>query len=264
VKPLVDAPSPLSVAVLVSESDVRLRSLLSGDPDGRYELAGAVASHPDCDAVETLRDDGVPVAVEDIEAFYAARDLPLSEREVRPAYDERVSAALDRFDPDVVVCSGYRFVLTDPVLEQYAPRIISAHHADLTVRENGEPKYPGLHATRDAILDGQSVTRETTHLVTPAVDRGPPLVCSRPFPIHGDLVSSARESGDENVLDAYVYAHREWMLRAGGGPTLETAVKLIADGRVQLGDDCVHIDGEPGPLRRGEQPRKRPARLGVS
>jgi hypothetical protein len=85
--------------------------------------------------------------------------------------------------------------------------------------------------------------------VTPAVDRGPPLVRSRPFPVHEDLVASALERDAADVLDAYVYAHREWMLRAGGGPTLETTLELI-------------VDGEPGPYSRGETPRTRPAGIG--
>jgi folate-dependent phosphoribosylglycinamide formyltransferase PurN len=261
VRPLADASPPLSVAVLVSESDARLRSLL-GDPGERpYDLVGAVASH-DGDAADALRARDVPVELEAIDPFYAARDAPLSDREVRTAYDERVAAALARFDPDVVVCSGYRFVLTAPVLERFAPRIVSAHHADLTIRADGEPKYPGLRATRDAIRDGRPVTRETTHVVTPAVDRGPPLVRSRPFPVHEDLVASALERDAADVLDAYVYAHREWMLRAGGGPTLETTLELIAEGRVELRGDRAYVDGEPGPYSRGETPRTRPAGIG--
>lgn len=182
----------------------------------------------------------------------------MSDRDYRPEYDERIAAALAEFDPDLVVCSGYRFILTEPVLDRFAPQIISAHHADLTIREDGEPKYPGLRATRAAILDGQSVTRETTHVVTPEVDHGPPLVCSRPFPVHEDLVEGALDAESEGLLDAYVYAHREWMMQAGGGPTLATTVELIAEGRVELRDGRAYVDGEPGPYRRGETTRAKP------
>lgn len=262
--PLVDADGPLAVAVLVSESDGRLRALLEHEraADSRFDLVGAFASHPDGDAVDALRSGDVPVEVVDVEAFYEAREAPLSDLDVREAYDERIAAAVERFDPDLVVCSGYRFILTDAVLDRFAPRIVSAHHADLTIREGGEPKYPGLRATRDAILDGQPATYETTHVVTPNVDRGPPLVRSRPFPVHEQLVTQAREGGEGDVLDAYVYAHREWMIREGGGPTLATTVDLIADGRVHLADGRAYVDGEPGPYRLGEQPPSRPTPTG--
>lgn len=257
---LVDATAPLDVAVLVSESDARVRSVLA-EAGQSYTVVGAIASHPDGDAVTAVRDHGVPVHVEDVEAFYDDRDAPVSDLAVREAYDERLAAHLARLDPDLVVCSGYRFILTEPVLDRFAPGIVSAHHADLTIRDGGEPRYPGLRATRDAILDGQDATRETTHVVTADVDRGPPLVRSRPFPVHDALVSDALDSGAEDALDAYVYAHREWMMRVGGGPALAKTIELIADGRVRLRGGHAVVDGERGPYQQGETPRARPGGL---
>ncbi|MFB6150516.1 MAG: formyltransferase family protein [Haloarculaceae archaeon] len=258
--PLVDASAPLDVALVVSESAARLDYLLTGDGErGRaYELAGAVASHPDGAAATRLRDEGVPTEGIDIEAFYDRRDAPLTDRDVRRAYDGRVADALASFDPDLVVCSGYRFVLTDPVLDRFAPRLVSAHHADLTLRDgDGEPLYPGLRAVRDALRDGRAETRETTHVVTSAVDRGPPLVRSRPFAVHERLVDDALAASADDAFDAYVYAHREWMLRAGGGPTLAKTIELVADGRVELGDGDgeVLVDGDPGPYPMGDGSR---------
>lgn len=254
----VDAEPPLAVAVLVSESAARLEHVLEGaEPDGAYDVVGAVASHPEGEAIERAADYGAPTESVDIEAFYERRDAPLCDTSLREAYDERVAAALDAFDPDLVVCSGYRFVLTEPVLDRFGPGLISAHHADLTLRdEEGDVLYPGLRAVRDALRDGRARTRETAHVVTEAVDRGPPLVVSRPFEVNEALVEYAREEGDD-VFDAYAYAHREWMMRAGGGPTLAKAIELLAQGRILLCDGRAYVDGQPGPYRMGEAPQSR-------
>lgn len=255
----VDASPPLDVAVLLSESAARLGYLLdAGEYNEAYDVVAAVASHPDGEAVQRTAEHGLPTATVDIEAFYEDRAAPIDDMSVRQEYDRRVAATLDRFDPDLVVCSGYRFVLTEPVLEGYAPGLISVHHADLTLRdEDGEPLYPGLCAVEDALLDGRTRTRETVHVVTEALDRGPPLAVSRPFEVNEALVDYGREKRDD-VFDAYVYAHREWMMGAGGGPTLVRAVELLAEDRVSLRDGRIYVDGDPGPDRMGETPKTLP------
>jgi phosphoribosylglycinamide formyltransferase-1 len=253
---LVDAAPPLDVAVLVSESAARLTALLDAS-DAGYDVVGAVASHPDGEAVERLRAHDVPTTTVDIEAFYDERDAPLADRTVRRAYDERVASALGAFDPDLVACSGYRFVLTEPVLDRFVPALISAHHADLRLRgEDDAPLYPGLDAVRAALSDGRSSTRETVHVVTEDVDCGPPLVVSRPFGVNSALVQFARRADAEDVLDAYAYAHREWMMRAGGGPALSKAIELLATGRLTLEDGRACVDGESGPFSMGETLRR--------
>lgn len=253
---LADLEAPLSVVLVLSESAARLDGLLeAAATTSDYHIVGAVASHPGSEAVERASDAGIPVETLDIEAFYDERDAPLEDRTVRRAYDEHLASALTALNPDIVACVGYRFVLTEPVLDRFAPRILSAHHADLTIRDEGEPLYPGLRAVRQALRDGRAKTHETVHVVTGEVDSGPPLVVSRPFPVNEELVGDAREREAEDVFDAYVYAHREWMRRVAGGPTLARTLSLLAEGRVRLSDDEVIVDGSPGPLRMGSESR---------
>ncbi len=248
----VDASPPLDVALLVSESGARASHLFETDSEA-YNVVGAVASHPDGEATRLLESEGVPTETIPIEAFYERRGADLTDMTVRHEYDERVAETLAGFDPDLVACAGYRFVLTGPVLDRFAPGLISVHHADLTLRDSdGEPLYPGLHAVREALLDGRTRTRETAHVVTDAVDGGPPLVVSRPFEVNDALVRETTTQDADDAFDAYVYAHREWMMRAGGGPTLAQAIELLAAGRVDIRDGALSVDGESGPYRMGE------------
>lgn len=195
----VDAAAPLDVAVLLSESAARLTHRLGeADRSDAYDLVGAVASHPDGEAVARTTEDGVPTETVDIEAFYGARDAPLEDMTVREAYDRRIADALTRYDPDLVVCSGYRFVLTAPVLDRFAPALVGAHHADLTLRtDDDEPLYPGLRAVRDALSDGRTSTRETVHVVTEGDDvvRKHPLLFGPATPRSSTRSTSPTRSG---------------------------------------------------------------------
>lgn len=255
--PLVDADRPLRVAVLASEGDARLRYLLEEDENRgeTYELVGAVVNVAESAAADRLAAHDVPVEVRDIYAFYEERGAPLTDTDVRRAFDARTAETLATHDPDLVVLSGYLHVVTDPLLERFFPRIVNAHHGDLTVRDEAcVPAFTGLDAVSDAVRAGEASTRETTHLVTEDVDGGPIVARSRPFPVHRDLVADALERGAEDVLSAYVYAHRAWMIREGGGPTLAKTIELVADGRVAYDPDenATRIDGRRGYYQLGE------------
>lgn len=253
-RPLVDVQPPIRVAVMASKSDDRLRHLLEEDANRgeTYELVGAFVNVSESAAIPLLEAYDVPVSVRDIHDFYDHRDADLSDMTVREAFDVQAARAIAAYDPDLVVLSGYLHVLTTPVLDRFQPGIVNAHHGDLTVRDgSGEPLYTGLDAVKDAIRNGETDTRETTHLVTEAVDAGPLIARSRPFPVHRPLVADSLAT-DEDVLDAYVYAHRGWMVREGGGPTLAKTIELIADGRVTVDAGETYIDGEAGYYQLGD------------
>lgn len=248
-KPLVDAEHPISVAVLASEGDARLRYLLEDDPNlgVKYDVVCGFVNVAESDATALLEAHDIPVKVRDIHGFYDRRDAPLANLDVRQEFDAHIAEFLASYEPDLVVLAGYLHIVTAPLLDRYFPRLINIHHADLTVRdESGSPVYPGLDAVEDAIRASEPSTRETTHIVTEDVDAGPLLARSPPFQVHRELVSDALARGMDDVLDAYVYAHRAWMIREGGGPTLAKTIELLTDGRISYQDGETIVDGKPG------------------
>jgi folate-dependent phosphoribosylglycinamide formyltransferase PurN len=239
----------LRVAVLCSRRAPGLAHLLDHDPNrGRsYELVGLVTSDPECVEREPLAEAGVPRALDDIRRFYAARGARLGDLAHRPDYDRATIEILARFRPDLVILCGYLHIVTPPLLEAYPERILNLHDADLTLRDGaGRPRYPGLHAVRDAVFAGERETRSTVHLVTPEVDGGPLLLRSWAFPTHA-LIDAARHWGAADILKAYAYAHREWMMRAAWGRLLATAIDLYAHEQVSVGDGCMIVGGARGP-----------------
>lgn len=255
-EPLVDADQPIRVAVLASKGDVRLRHLLEEDPNhgASYELVGGVVNVAESAATDVLDAHDVPVVERDIYEFYDDRSAPLGDMAVRREFDAGTAEVLAAHDPDLVVLVGYLHVVTAPILDRFFPRIVNCHHGDLTVRdEAGTPVYAGLDAVGDALAAGEPSTRETTHLVTEDVDQGPIVARSRPFAVHRELVDDALDRGADDVLSAYRYAHRQWMIREGGGPTLATTIELIADGRVAYDstEGTVYVDGSLGFHQQG-------------
>ena len=150
----------------------------------------------------------------------------------RKAFDAETAALLRPFAVDAIVCLGYLFVITEPLLAAFPDRIINLHDADLTLRDaDGNPHYPGLHATRDAIYAGERETRSCVHLVTPQLDAGPVIVLSDPFPV-APFIHEAVARGEHDIVRAYAYAQREWMMRSTWGA-------LAADGVARLAMEAV-------------------------
>lgn len=94
---------------------------------------------------------------------------------------------------------------------------------------------------------GERWTRSTVHLVTEAVDGGPSLIKSWAFPTH-TMINDARRWGATDILKAFAYAQREWMMRAAWGPLLARAIGAFAQGQVRATGDQAFVEETPGPV----------------
>jgi folate-dependent phosphoribosylglycinamide formyltransferase PurN len=255
----------LRIAVLCSKKAPGLIEALAepGPRGALYDVVACLTSEPDCCEARTLDALAVPLITHDIHAFHRARRSKLGDGAARRAYDAETLRLLAPYQPDLIVCCGYLYVLTRTFLDAYPAAIVNLHHSDLYVtRADGSPKYPGLHAVRDAILAGESETRSTVHLVTDEIDAGPPLMRSWAFPVAGELVSAARSWGAIDILKAYAYAHEQWMLRAAWPELLRSTFERFArtGSGVTRNSSCGNDDSTPAvPWERGEwQPDERP------
>ncbi|MDY6817153.1 MAG: formyltransferase family protein [Halobacteriales archaeon] len=241
-----DADRPMRVAVLFSGGASGFRYLREHDPNygDAYTVVVGFTDDPTAPGIEALEAADVPVEHADIRAFYDERDAGMDDLDVRAEFDAHTAETLAEYTPDVVVLSGYMWILTTPVLDRFPT--INVHPADLTiVDEDGDRVYVGADPVFDAIVAGEPATRSTVHFVTSAVDAGPLVVRSPPFEVHRELVATLLEFGAEDAIQQYVDAHQEWMKWRGDGPCFATALELLADGRVDRVDGTVHIDGDP-------------------
>ncbi|MGZ5440885.1 MAG: hypothetical protein ACXW5J_03220 [Thermoanaerobaculia bacterium] len=71
----------------------------------------------------------------------------------------------------------------------------------------------------------------TLHVVTEKVDGGPILSLSRAYPV-APFVHQAAATGHMDIVKAYSYAQREWMMRDAWG---EMALGLVGGWRLAVG-----------------------------
>lgn len=219
-------PAPLRVALLCSSRAPGVHELLSDPMRGMlYELACVISTEPDFPEIHEILEAGIPCA---------ARPRPPKNLSLRRHYDAETASQLMAFDVDVVVLCCYLRILTAPMLEAFPGRIINLHDSDLAVTTaDGARRYVGLRSTRDAIAAGETHTRATAHWVNERVDCGPILLRTKPFPV-SSIAADARAWGATDILKAYAYAHREWVIRTSWGPLMKRAIHLLAESEADL------------------------------
>jgi phosphoribosylglycinamide formyltransferase-1 len=225
------AQGKLRVVLFLAERCSGLESFfdLSRQPEKKYEIVGALLTTPRSQAIPVLDRFRVPWRLNDIQDFYRARETKLRDLSLRQDFDRQSLELIADFEPSCLALYGYIYILTGPILQNYLGRIINVHDSNLMIHDNnGRPKYCGLHATRDAIIAGETHTCSTVHLVTEDLDAGPILALSRTYPVHGELISSALESVAIDAVKAYAYAQREWMMRDSWPGLLDSALELLA------------------------------------
>lgn len=241
-----DGENTLRVVVFFSGGASGLRYLAEHDPnyDVKYKVVGAFTDTPGAEGVDYVRSKGIPLESRDIREFYRERGADIRDLDVRSEFDEQTRQAIEGWEADLIMLSGYMRILTSPIVEEYL--IINVHPADLRIERNGERAYTGFDPVWDAVNAGETETRSSVHLVTEEVDTGPVLVISQGFDVHRKLVDTLQEFGAQDALRRYVDSHQEWMKWRGDGPVLAKALELIGDGRIRIEGNTVYIDGEEG------------------
>jgi len=221
---------PLRVAVLASRRAPGLSDLLALR-DASFEIVCVLSSEEDFADAALPRASGVPLLSHPIGRFYRWQKADLRDLRQRRYYDRATERLLARYRPDLVLLSGYLYIVTRPLLDAHPGRLVNVHGSDLARRTpEGRVLYPGLRAVRDAIRAGETETRATAHVVTEALDDGPILLRSPAFPV-APVAAALRAAVADHALNAYAYAHQEWMLLAAWGPLLAGAVRLFAQER---------------------------------
>ncbi|MCB1136511.1 MAG: hypothetical protein KDK78_09600 [Chlamydiia bacterium] len=144
---------------------------------------------------------------------------------LRQAYDQAILGLLQTFDIDLIVLAGYMRMLTPVLLEAYPNRIINVHPADLSLlNDQGQRRYVGAHAVRDALLQGETATRSCVILVNEEMDGGQVLVSGPWVPFTGVAINDANA----------IVLHQEKQKEQSDWPALVEAVERIAEGRLSL------------------------------
>lgn len=170
-----------------------LQKQMEQTPEGcPFEIVGIFADKPDSKAVATAQAYGVPYVAVDIRQYYAERNKPLKDREVRAEFDREVLEKVEPFQADMILLAGYVWATTDAVLDRYT--VVNVHPADLAVTgEDGHRLLAGANGIKSAFSYDMDYLRASSHIATKELDAGPLLVRSPKVPVDYSLHTDEEE-----------------------------------------------------------------------
>ena len=204
--------SPFKICVLVSGNGSNLQSIIDHIEQGRIkvQIACVISDQPAAYAIQRARQHDIQHAV-----------LSPDQGETRENYDHRLSATIDRYQPDLIVLAGFMRILSTAFVNRYKGRMINIHPALL-------PKFKGLNTHQRAIDANETMHGASVHYVTPELDDGP-IIMQIKVPV---LPGDTKDSLAKRVL---VQEHKLY----------PTAIGLIASGRIAMNNDRVMLDSTP-------------------
>jgi phosphoribosylglycinamide formyltransferase-1 len=158
-----------------------------------------VSNKAEAPGLQLARDADISVSV-----------LPNADYADRASYDQALQAAVDAYDPDLVILAGFMRILTPEFVAHYTGRMINIHPSLL-------PAFTGLHTHQRALDAGVRVHGCTVHFVTAELDHGP-MIAQAAVPV--------LESDDARTLGARVLSVEHQLY--------PMAVRWFAEGRLTV------------------------------
>ena len=203
------------VAVLISGRGSNMAALIEAAKDKSYpaEIVLVVSNRPNAGGLLVARSANIAAEVIDHTEF--GKD--------RTGFERVLQAILEKHRTDLVCLAGFMRLLTSEFVKKWQWRVLNIHPALL-------PAFKGLDTHKRALQAGAKIHGATVHFVVPEMDSGPTIAQGAVTVRHNDT---------EETLAARVLKveHRIYPL----------ALKLLAEGRVQVVDGRCLIDGVPVP-----------------
>ncbi|MEI6414545.1 MAG: phosphoribosylglycinamide formyltransferase [Pseudomonadota bacterium] len=206
------------LVVLISGNGSNLQALIDRAATGfPFTLRAVISSQPEAFGLTRAAQAHIP-----------ARMVSPQHFPDRESYDQALWAAIDAYQPALVVLAGFMRILTPAFVQHYRGRLLNIHPSLL-------PKFRGLETHRRVLEAGEAEHGATIHFVTEELDGGPLILQSRVPVFTGDNPQTL-------AARVLIQEHRIYPL----------AVRWFAEGRLVLGEDeRVWLDGLPlaGPVR---------------
>lgn len=200
----------LRVVVMVSGGGTNLQAILDAVRDGKItntEIVGVISNKKDAYALTRAANAGIP-----------AQCVSPKDYAEREQFNEALLAAVNSYEPDLVVLAGFLVILPELLIRSYKNRMINIHPS-LIPSFCGKGFY-GLKVHEEVLARGCKVTGATVHFVDEGCDSGPILL---------QKAVDVQQGDTPEVLQRRVMEQAEWQL-------LPRAIDLIANGRVVFED----------------------------
>lgn len=205
----------LRVVVLISGGGTNLQAVIDGVKDGTItnaQIVGVVSNNKSAFGLERAKKNGID------NCHVCPRDYT-----TREVFNEKLLAAVNAYEPDLVVLAGFLVVIPSAMTAKYKDRMINIHPS-LIPAFCGKGYY-GLKVHEAALLRGVKVVGATVHFVDQGTDTGPIIL---------QKAVEVEQADTPQSLQRRVMEKAEWSI-------LPRAIDLIANGRVQVVDGKVRI-----------------------
>ncbi|ORU90497.1 MAG: phosphoribosylglycinamide formyltransferase [Cycloclasticus sp. symbiont of Poecilosclerida sp. M] len=197
--------TPYRIVILISGSGTTLQSII--DSELPATICSVISNRPNVLGLTRAQEAKVPTHVLDHTSF-----------ESREEFDRALKTIIDEQQPDLVALCGFMRILSDEFVAHYDNKLINIHPSLL-------PQYKGMN-THQRIMDaGEPLHGSSVHFVNKELDSGPILLQARLPVLPADTVESL-----------------ELRIKTKEHLIYPTAIKWLAEGRVELIDGIIYMD----------------------
>lgn len=202
------------VVILISGSGSNMTTIVDTlrQQQVAVEFAAVISNKADAAGLQKAADRDIPTVVLSHKDYLS-----------REEYDVALIRKIDEFEPDLIVLAGFMRVLSETFVRRYEHRILNIHPALL-------PKFKGLHTHQRALEAGETEHGATVHFIDENLDEGFNII-QAVVPV---LADDDADSLQQRVL---VQEHIIYPI----------AVKWFVEGRLQIKNGAVTLDGQPLP-----------------
>lgn len=203
------------VAVLISGRGSNMAALIEAAKAKDYpaEIVLVVSNRPEARGLLVARAAGIATETVDHTKFSGDRNR----------FEHEIQSLLEKYRIEIICLAGFMRLLTADFLERWQWRILNIHPALL-------PDFKGLDTHKRVIDAGVKIHGATVHFVVPELDSGPVIA-------QGAINVRPGDSEEALAVRVLKVEHRIYPL----------ALKLVAEGRVQIRNNHSLIDGVPVP-----------------
>lgn len=195
------------IVVLLSGSGTTLQSMI--DTGLPATICKVISNKPDAIGLQRAQEAGIETQV-----------LDHTQYTVRDEFDDDLKKLIDESKPDLVVLAGFMRILSDRFVNHYYGRLLNIHPSLL-------PSYKGMHTHQRVMDAGEPLHGSSVHFVNSKLDGGPIILQARLSILSSDSVESL-----------------ELRIKTKEHLIYPTAISWLAEGRIELRDDEVFMDGQ--------------------
>src|SRR3989339_327354 len=190
----------INIGVLISGRGSNLQAIIDAAEAGEIpaEVAVVISNKPDAYGLERAKKHNITTAIFEPKKFVD-----------KSAYESELVKVLKQHNVELVCLAGYMKIVGEVLLKDYQGKMINIHPSLL-------PKFPGLHAQKQALDAGAKVSGVTVHFVDEGCDTGP-IILQKQVPV---LDGDTEETLSARILEQEHKAYPE-------------AIKLFVEGEIK-------------------------------